>query len=83
MVCGVWTDMSTPISSITSWTKPSALPERTPAERAMRRPGKYLRASAAAIGERTEFIEQTKSTVGRLLSRSSMRRHRAARRRSG
>ena len=54
-----------PISSITWWTKPSALPERTPAERAIRRPGKNLRASAAAMGERTEFIEQTNSTVGR------------------
>lgn len=30
-------------------------------------------ASPAAIGERTEFIEQTKSTVGSVLSRSSMR----------
>ena len=42
--------MSTPISSITSCTKLSALPERTPAGADQSRPGKYLRASAAAIG---------------------------------
>ena len=45
----------------------------TAQHKAMMRPGKAWRAKAAAMGERTEFIEQTKSTLGNSLVASSMR----------
>ncbi|MNL75341.1 hypothetical protein D3C87_2011290 [compost metagenome] len=71
-IWGVCTLISMPISSITSCTNWSALPPLTPTERAMTRPGKAWRARAAAMGERTEFIEQTNSTLGSSLVASSI-----------
>src|ERR1700733_3502481 len=62
-VWGVCLEMSMPISLITAAAKASAPPARTPADSThMRRPARW-RKMAAAIGERTEFMVQAKSTA--------------------